>query len=64
MNNLKVIREAAGIAQAELARLIKANRTYINELESGKNKNPSLGKARLIAYYLKVDVDQIFPLEK
>lgn len=63
MNNLKKIRESKHIKQSQLARMMNVDRAYIHNLESGKNRNPSLGRARLIAYYLGVDVNEIFPPE-
>lgn len=61
MNNLKAIRESIGITQEHLAKKIGAAKSYICELESGHIKDPSLGRARAIAYYLEVDVNLIFP---
>lgn len=61
MNNLKVIRTSIGITQEHLAKKIGTSKSYICELESGKIKDPSLGRARAIAYYLGVDINSIFP---
>lgn len=64
MNNLKKVRESKNMSASELARAIGVNnRTYIHDLENGNNRNPSLGRARLIAMALRSDLNEIFPEE-
>lgn len=61
MNRVREIRRALDITQQELADSIKSTRSYISALEGGTLRNPSLGKARIIAMALKTTVDELFP---
>jgi putative transcriptional regulator len=56
-NNLKQIRQAAGLTQSNLAELAEVSRSYINELESGKSKGPSVFVALKLAQALGVSVE-------
>lgn len=60
-NNLKVIRNSISMTQEQLAKKLNTTRSYVSALEDGAIKEPSLGKARLIAYHLGVDINSIFP---
>ena len=53
---LKRMREAKGLSQADLARRAKITREYVNKLEAGKKKNPSLDVLRRLAKALGVPV--------
>lgn len=61
MNNLRKIRRAKDITQERLAELISSSKSYVCDLENGFIRNPSLGKARLIAIQLDSTLDEIFP---
>lgn len=61
MNNLRKIRRDRDITQEGLAELIQASKSYICDLERGMVRNPSLGKARLIALHLNSTLDEVFP---
>ena len=61
MNKLREIRRAKDMTQEQLAIKIGSGKSYICELERGILRNPSLGKARLIAYYLDSTLDEVFP---
>ena len=61
MNKLREIRRAKDMTQEQLARMVGSDKSYISELERGNLRNPSLGKARLIAHYLNSTVDEVFP---
>lgn len=62
--NLKKVRRSIGMTQGDLGRLTDTSASYISDLENGKVRDPSLGRARLIAYYLGVDVETIFPTDR
>lgn len=61
MNNLRSIRQEKKLSQEDLANLIGSGKSYISDLETGAIREPSLGKARLIAMALRVDVEHVFP---
>jgi len=61
MNNLKKIRKEKGMTQKSLAEMIGTGKSYISELENGVIREPSLGKSRLIAMALRVDIEHVFP---
>lgn len=63
MNNIKVTRKEKGMTQEALAKMIGTGKSYISDLENGVIREPSLGKARLIAMALRVDVEHVFPKE-
>jgi len=61
MNNVKKVRKSKGMSQQRLADLIGASKSYISDLENHNIREPSLGKARLIAIALGVALNDIFP---
>lgn len=63
MNKVKEVRKGKGMTQDELAMMIGANKGYVSDLENGNIRSPSLGRARLIAMALRVDLNKIFPEE-
>lgn len=56
---LKELRERKNLTQAELARKIGVNRSYISRIESGKSK-PSLALLERIANELGISVKKFF----
>ena len=58
-NNIKEIREKKGMKQAELARMLKVTRSYLNRVENGK-QNLSISMAVRIAKILDSSLDDIF----
>lgn len=62
--NLKRIRKSIGMTQEQLAVKLGTSREYISNLERGAIREPSIGRARAIAYYLGVDVETIFPTDR
>ena len=62
-NRVREVRRAKDLTLQELGDLTGSSKSYIHELESGTIRNPSLGKARLIAIRLKSTVDYLFPKE-
>lgn len=61
-NNLKSIRTAHRISQAELAEAVGSCSRTISRIERG-DRNPSLEMALIIAGYFHVDVESIFTLD-
>lgn len=64
MNNIRKRRREIDITQEALASLIGTSKSYICELERDRVRNPSLGKARLLAMALRCPVDDLFPKEQ
>lgn len=61
MDNLKNLREARNITQAELADMIGVNQAYISKIEAGI-ANPSLEKILGIAKALRAQPAELFEL--
>lgn len=58
-NNLKSIRTSQNITQSELAKLIDVDKSFVSNIENGKN-NPTLSTITSLAKALKVPVDELF----
>jgi transcriptional regulator with XRE-family HTH domain len=58
-NNLKAIRTAKNITQSELAELLGVDKSFVSNIENGKN-NPTLSTIASLAKALKVSVDELF----
>ena len=58
---VRELRQAAGIAQEELAARAKLSRHYVSEMESGK-RNPSIEVVEKIASGLRVPIREIMDL--
>lgn len=58
-NNLRAIRTAKNITQSELAELISVDKSFVSNIENGKN-NPTLSTITSLAKALKVPVDELF----
>ncbi|MEM9032257.1 MAG: helix-turn-helix transcriptional regulator [Pseudomonadota bacterium] len=58
-NDLKTLREQAGLTQKKLGELVSVSRQAINALETGKHK-PSLDLAHKIAAIFRCSVEDIF----
>ena len=56
---LKILREAKGLTQVDLAKKAKVARTYIVKLESGDKRNPSLEILQRLAKALGVPVTEL-----
>ncbi|WP_291629357.1 helix-turn-helix domain-containing protein [Clostridium sp.] len=56
---IKEYRKKAGLTQARLADLVGVSAAYIQQLEKGVKKNPSLRLIYLIAECLKINVDKL-----
>lgn len=56
---LKAIRTERGLTQAELAKKMKMKQTYIAQLETGKETNPTLDTLRRLAKALKTTVAEL-----
>lgn len=61
MNNLREVRKEKGLTVEKLAKMTGSAKSYISDLENNVIRDPSLGKARLIALALRVEVESIFP---
>lgn len=57
--NLKAIRVRQNITQSELAELISVDKSFVSNIENGKN-NPTLSTIANLAKALKVSVDELF----
>jgi transcriptional regulator with XRE-family HTH domain len=57
--NLKQIRLAAGMSQAELAFAAEINRTFVSEIERGL-ANPSVLTLATLCYVLEVTLSELF----
>lgn len=60
---LKAVRQAAGLTQAELAELAGVSRKTVNTIENGVF-TPSVMVALLLARALDVPLDRVFRLER
>jgi transcriptional regulator with XRE-family HTH domain len=58
-NKLKTIRTAKNITQSELAELLGVDKSFVSNIENGKN-NPTLSTIANLAKALKVSVDELF----
>lgn len=56
---VRKLRRAADMTQEDLAGLARIDRTYISELERGKDRSPSLEVAQRLALALKTPLSQI-----
>jgi transcriptional regulator with XRE-family HTH domain len=56
---LKTLRTARGLTQVALARKAKMQQTYVAQLESGVEANPTLDTLRRLAKALKVTVGEL-----
>jgi len=61
-NSVRIEREKIKLTQAEFAKEIEVSRQTIHAVETGKF-NPSVLLALRIAYFLKVNVEDVFKLE-
>lgn len=57
--NLKALRTARGLTQAQLAKKLKMSQPHFAMLESGAKPNPSLNTLRKLAKALKVSVGEL-----
>jgi len=57
--NLKKIRTQKNIAQTEIAKILGVDRSFVSNIENGKN-NPTLSTITNLAKALKVSVDELF----
>lgn len=57
--NLKKIRSKKNITQTELAQTLNVDKSFISNIENGKN-NPTLSTITNLAKALKVQVDELF----
>lgn len=57
--NLKKIRTQKNIAQTEIAKILGVDRSFVSNIENGKN-NPTLSTIANLAKALKVSVDELF----
>ena len=57
--NLKKIRTRKNISQVEIANILSVDRSFISNIENGKN-NPTLSTITNLAKALKVPVDELF----
>ena len=55
---IRTFREARGMSQAELAKLAKITREYVNKLEAGRY-DPTVGVLQRLAKALKVKVMEL-----
>jgi DNA-binding XRE family transcriptional regulator len=62
-NNLRALREKAGLAQEGLSRRANVSTNTIVRLETRPEKTPTLATARKIARALGVAVESIWPTE-
>lgn len=58
MKSIKIIREAAGLTQEELARAVGVDRVTVANWESGKTE-PKLSQARKIAEIGRVKLEEV-----
>ena len=62
-NRIEEIRNARGIRQEELARLMGVSRQTISSLENGRY-NPSITLAYKIAKYFDMTIEELFLFEE
>lgn len=58
-NNLRVLRKARALSQAEMGKLLEVSRQTINSIETGKY-DPSLPLAFKIAEYFELAIEAVF----
>lgn len=58
-SNLKTIRIGKNISQSELADILGVDKSFVSNIENGKN-NPTLSTIANLAKALKVPVDELF----
>ena len=57
--NVEKLRKQKGLSQERLARLADVANNTIIKIESGENKNPTLGTLRKVAKALDISVDEL-----
>jgi transcriptional regulator with XRE-family HTH domain len=57
--NLKKIRTRKNVSQVEIANILGVNRSFVSNIENGKN-NPTLSTIANLAKALKVPVEDLF----
>ncbi len=57
--NLKKLRIKKDISQIELARMLSVDRSFVSNIENGKN-NPTLSTISSLAKALKVSTEELF----
>lgn len=57
--NLKKIRTQKNVTQVEVARVLGVDRSFVSNIENGKN-NPTLSTIANLAKALNVPVDELF----
>jgi len=62
-NDIRELRSAQGLSQAELAAAVSVSRQTINAIETGRY-TPSLGLAIALARFFKRPVEEIFRAER
>ena len=58
-NNIRKLREAKGLSQEKLARLVDVANNTLIKMESGENKNPTLDTLKKVAKAFGVSVDDL-----
>lgn len=58
-NNLRALRKARALSQAEMGKLLEVSRQTINSIETGKY-DPSLPLAFKIAHYFELSIEEMF----
>lgn len=61
-NELKELREAAGLSQAALAQALEVSRQTVNSIEKGRY-DPSLPLAFAIARHFETTIEEIFHVD-
>lgn len=61
-NDLKELREAAGLSQAALAEALEVSRQTVNSIEKGRY-DPSLPLAFTIAKFFDTTIEEIFHVD-
>lgn len=62
LNDVRALREAAGLSQASLGAVLGVSRQTINSIETGKY-DPSLPLAIAIAQHFATTVEEIFHVD-
>lgn len=57
--NVKRLREAKGLSQERLARLVDVANNTLIKMKTGENKNPTLETLKKVAKALEVSVDDL-----
>ena len=63
MNNLKILRRSRGLSLRDVEQETGISNAYLSQLEIGRAVNPTLDKARTLARFFNVTVDELFPEE-